>query len=282
MPLTKAGKANLEKEAQTALALAPENPPDLRMEQVPIANLVFRSEPKPGPALRDSVRNWTVLQPLLVHEAPNGNLAVVDGNRRALAARDVQLTVPCLITSDLGYLKHVASMMLNNTREKNLIQEMESIDALLEKGATAEEIAKATGTPTNTIKKRMRLRNLDPSIQALVKEGKVASGVAEQIAKLSKTEQGMLLDGVKERDPDKTHRSVISEDDVKAVRSAASQQAALSIDPSLFDDPPTLGGATGFDRFAMDVEVFVDAVKRQEKTQAEVIAAVKKAWKGTG
>lgn len=276
--------AKTDDATQELLMLTPDEPPDLMFKELHPAEIIVRQFPKPNAALRHSVASWGVMQAVLVHDK-GGQYVAVDGNRRVLAARDADKLVPCMVSADLGYLKHVATMMLNNTRERNLIAEMESIDALLLTGASVEAIARSTGTSTATIQKRMKLRTLNPMIRRMVEDGMVANGTAERIAKLNATDQQRLVDKVRASTtkesgvPDKT-RGVITDDDVKAVRRATSQQAAMSLDPSLFDDPQAVGTATGdYDNFAVAVDHFVGAVKSWGKTQAETIAAIKAEWK---
>jgi ParB-like chromosome segregation protein Spo0J len=263
---------------QTALKLAPEAPPDLEMRRIHPTLLIVKEQPKPSKALRDSVAAWGVLQSVLVHKE-GAPLAVVDGNRRVLAALDagpdIVEDVPCLVTSDFAYLKHVAAMMLNNTRERNILAESESIDALLNDGHDVKSIARATGVSVATIQKRMKLRNLNPAVRSLLDDGRIASGVAEQIAKLSKSEQNRLVKATETLD--RGGRSAITEDDVKAVRRAESQHAAQSLDPSLFDDPPPAQNQSELSDTA--TSFYVSAMIDAGKTQAEVIAAIKKHWK---
>jgi len=265
---------------QAILNLAPDGPPDLEAMDLRAEDLVVRDFPKPNAGLRMAIKNWGILQAVLVHR-DGEKLVVVDGNRRVLAAREAERLVPCLVTNDLGYLKHVATLMLNNTRERNILAEEEAIDELLAKGATVQDVAKMTGTTKAIVEKRLRLKKLSPEIRQMVKDGKVASGVAEQIVKLSPSEQAELVKGAmadrEYGDPDAKDLKITA-DDVKAVRRAVAQQTALSIDPKVFESTYDMASArVTFSEVRL--ESFVRSVRGDGMALNDVIKQIRGEWK---
>jgi len=268
---------------QVALTLMPETPPDLEQTEKHPEELTVREIPKPSKALIDSVRNWGVIQPVFVHRnVGDDDLVVVDGNRRVLAARNADVMVPCVITENLAYLKHVATLMLNNLRSPNLIAETESIDALLAQGATVETIAQMTGSTVATVKKRLRLRNLTPEVRAMVDSGKVKGGVAERIAKLSKAEQDRVVATVKARDvdPDRpkgTRMGTITDDDVSAVRRAVNQHAAITSTADLFGTQPGVEAASA-SFAAIRIESFVRSLRKDGVSLADLTKLIRAEW----
>lgn len=236
-----------EQTEQAVLPLAPEEPPDLTQRMIHADELCVRETPRPSAALRHSVATWGVLQSVLVHyDEQTKQLVVIEGNRRVLAAREAGIEVSCLVTTDLGYLKHVATVMLNSTRERNPVAELDAIEALMERGATIEQIAKEVGLSVATIKKRLRAQTIIPEIRREIDSGRIAPGIVERIAKLSKAEQDALVDDV--WGDDRERKARITADDVKRVRTAVVQQTAIDLPPDVFGDGPT--GGEPVDRIA--------------------------------
>lgn len=260
---------------QLSIALAPEAPPDLEMREYHPDELTAKDIPKPGAALKRNIAAWGVLQPVLVHRNGDDKLVVVDGNRRTLAARAADVMVPCVVTANLGYLKHVATMMLNSLHERNLIAEMESIDALLDEGATVESIANMTGTSKATVEKRLKLRNLNPTIRQMVVDGKIANGIAERVAKLSKPEQERLLEETKKDDGTPGR---ITADDIKDLRRAVSQQTAMTELGDLFAEAPAITPEQVEEYRDVRLRVFVSSVRRDGIALKDITAQIKKEW----
>lgn len=236
---------------QALLPLTPEAPPDLKQQSIRPDRLNIRETPKPDAALRHSVGTWGVLKPVLVHRVENAHqddegqygfdLIVVDGNRRTLAAKQAiesellpdDYAIPCVVTSDLGYLQNVARIMLNATQDRNPIAEMEAIDELLRQGYSESQIASETGMAVGTIRQRLRYLNLIPAIKKAVDEGFIKPSVATHLVKLSATEQEALVARLTvEGKPLR-----IKLQDVKQARTAATQAATLALPSALWETP---------------------------------------------
>lgn len=273
---------------QTLLPLSPESPPDLEQVRIDVLSLEGRENPKPNAALRESVAKWGVLQSVLVHYVDGKNI-IVDGNRRWMAARMAQEKhpesdhkVPCLRTSDLRYLKHVATIMMNETRDKNPAAEFEAIDALVQQGYDLKTIARETGMPMSTIKKRLEFANLIPALRDQAKDGRIKAGVVEKLSKLSQSEQKQVLMDATESGEDGPTINRITLDDVKDVRRVANQAAMESLPGDLFDDLPVTQDLiedqklADFARFILSTgRSYTQVVDRLRKVYLELFAEAK-------
>lgn len=230
---------------QSLLPLSPEAPIDLVHEFVNPEGLIYKQNPRPNLALRRSVKDWGVMKPILVHRSyapdavdgkPVPALVVVDGNRRVGAALEAGIHVHAMITSDLGYLKSVATIMLNETGDKNPLAVMEALDELIDAGYSESDIAAKTGMSVATVRKRLKLRKIVPEIRSKMADGKVAPGIAERIAKLTPTEQIALYNAAYPDAPDATVVPITAES-IRNMRSVGTQATLSKLPSGFFNDP---------------------------------------------
>lgn len=234
---------------QSLLPLSPEAPIDLVHEFVDPEALIYKQNPRPNLALRRSVKDWGVMKPILVHRshvrdeasgALDPALVVVDGNRRVGAALEAGIHVHAMITSDLGYLKSVATIMLNETGDKNPLAVLEALDFLIDAGYSESDIALKTGMSVATVRKRLKLRKIVPEIRAKIADGKVAPGIAEKIAKLTAREQIALYNAAYPDSPEATVVPITAES-IRNLRGVGSQATLSQLPAGFFDDPAESG-----------------------------------------
>ena len=134
-------------------------------------------------ALADSIREVGLLQPVLVRPAGDG-FELVAGERRWRAARRVGLQViPALVreTDDNTALEQ--GLVENLQREDlNPLEEAAAYQQLIEDfGLTHEQVAARVGRSRAAISNTLRLMQLPPSIQRLVREGQLTMGHARAL-----------------------------------------------------------------------------------------------------
>lgn len=146
--------------------------------------------------LARSMRSQGVLQPLLV--APRtvrGEevFVVLDGHRRLAAARQGQIgALPCLITAE-GTRDETLATMLAAAMHKGLgpLEQAEAFKALQNQGMTISQIAAQTGYHPNTVRDRLRLRELPREARDMLAEREITVGHATQLARqVSKNGKG--------------------------------------------------------------------------------------------
>lgn len=141
--------------------------------------------------LADSIREFGILQPLLVQKKDN-HYEIIAGERRWRAAKLAGLTeVPVLIreydkqrTMEVSLIENIQRSDLNPIEEalgyQRLIQEFH---------LTQEEIASRVSKNRATITNSMRLLKLDERIQHMLVEGQLTSGHARALLGLEEHEK---------------------------------------------------------------------------------------------
>jgi ParB family chromosome partitioning protein len=136
--------------------------------------------------LADSIRERGLLQPITVR--PNGQrFEIVAGERRwrahrLLAKQEITANV---VAMDDGE-RDLAAIIENLQREDIApIEEANAFRRLIDKGMTAEDIAKATGAALFRVRWRLQLLNLSPAILALFEGAQLDRQQAMEIARLS-------------------------------------------------------------------------------------------------
>ena len=170
--------------------------------------------------LMDSIKEYGIIQPLLVRKEENDTYEIISGHRRFLAATRLELKdVPVDV---LEISKDEADILLvdsNLHRENISISEKAfayklKFEALKNQGKrtdltssqvgtklrTDEEMAKAVGESRNQIQRYIRLTNLFPELLQLVDDGKIAFTVAVELSYLSKDEQTQLYETIQSED----------------------------------------------------------------------------------
>lgn len=125
--------------------------------------------------ITDSIRSQGILQPLQVEDI-EGELWLIDGLHRMMAARDIGLTeVPCMVTRGTTEGVLVKNLVVNRQRGKtNPAEEAQLIRSLMENGdIPLEKIARVSGLSVGWTRKLYDLAFLPPSVLGLVAIGKL-------------------------------------------------------------------------------------------------------------
>lgn len=135
-------------------------------------------------SLVDSIRVVGVLQPVLVREVGDGDYELIAGERRCRAARRAGLqTIPALVhrASDVASLEQ--ALIENIQREGlNPLDEAAAYQQLMEDfSLTQEEVARRVGRTRATISNTLRLLQLPPAVQRLVREERLSAGHARAL-----------------------------------------------------------------------------------------------------
>lgn len=145
--------------------------------------------------LSDSIRENGILQNLTVvpHEDKAGQYTVIIGHRRLAAAQLAGLTsLPCIITQ-MSQADQVKTMLMENMQRTDLtpLEQADGFQLMLDLGVPLQEISDDSGFSTSTIRRRLKLRELDRQIL----EERILSGAT--LMDLAELEQ---LDDPKVRD----------------------------------------------------------------------------------
>ena len=134
--------------------------------------------------LSQSIKNFGIIQPLVVKQAENGYYVIVAGERRWRAARLAGLTHVPAIVKDYTDAEVLQVALIENVQREDLNPIEEAMcyrrlaDELL---LTQEDIAQIVGKSRNTISYAIGLLNLDPRVQSFLIEGQLTPGHARSL-----------------------------------------------------------------------------------------------------
>lgn len=176
-----------------------------KMQNLRIADIEPRSEqPRKNfdqesmEALADSIRDYGVLQPIIVQESKNlaGTYEIVAGERRWRAARMAGLTEIPSIILDGDELKAAQVAVIENVQRENLnpVEEAFAYQALIDRfGLTQDEVAKQVGKSRPAVANMLRLIDLPDEVLEALKAGDISTGHARALLGLEEEDDMILL-----------------------------------------------------------------------------------------
>lgn len=145
-------------------------------------------------ALADSIREYGVLQPILVRPLGTGMYQIVAGERRWRAARMLGLDEVPVNIKELSDLEAMQIAIVENLQRENLnpLEEASGYSELIEKfGMTQEKVAKLVGRSRSAVANAVRLLTLPESVQKMVESGDLSAGHARAL--LSFDDEELLI-----------------------------------------------------------------------------------------
>ncbi|SNS79300.1 chromosome segregation DNA-binding protein [Geodermatophilus saharensis] len=141
--------------------------------------------------LTHSVREFGLLQPVVVREGGEGRYELIMGERRLRAARAAGLeTVPAIVreTEDDALLRDALLENIHRV-QLNPLEEAAAYQQLLEEfGATHEELAQRIGRSRSQVTNTIRLLKLPVKVQTRVAAGVISAGHARALLGLDDAE----------------------------------------------------------------------------------------------
>lgn len=144
--------------------------------------------------LADSIRTQGVVQPILVRPLTGqaGSYEIIAGERRWRAAQMAGLqNIPALIRAVPDRAAACIALIENIQREDlNPLEEAQTFNRLLQEfGMTHESVAEAVGRSRSTVTNLLRLLELHPEVQELLRSGHLEMGHARAVAGLKPEQQ---------------------------------------------------------------------------------------------
>ena len=134
-------------------------------------------------SLAESIREVGILQPVLVRETDDG-YELIAGERRWRAARRVGLqNIPALVreTDDASALEHALVENVHRS-DLNVLEEAAAYQQLIEDfGLTHEEVSIRVGRSRTSVTNTLRLLQLPPTVQRLVRDKSLTMGHARAL-----------------------------------------------------------------------------------------------------
>jgi ParB family chromosome partitioning protein len=152
--------------------------------------------------LAASIKEYGVLQPIIVRSIHQGQYQITAGERRWRAAKIAGLTtIPAIIQNNLEQKNFAISLIENIQREElNAIELAQAFYRLnAEYGLSHESIAMMVGKSRATITNFLRLLNLSQKVQELLIATKLEMGHAKALLTLPFEKQELLAQRVVEK-----------------------------------------------------------------------------------
>jgi len=146
--------------------------------------------------LSESIKEYGLLQPIVVKLNKNGFYTIIAGERRWRASRLAGLKEIPAVIKDVSEQTEKEITLIENIQRENLNswEEAAGIKELIEDyGLTQEEVAKKIGRSRTAVTNILRLLNLPEEIKELLKEEKITQGHARALLSL---ENGVLAQEV--------------------------------------------------------------------------------------
>lgn len=145
--------------------------------------------------LADSIREYGIIQPLVVARH-DGGYRLIAGERRLRAAKRVGLTVVPVVMRDANEHERLAIALIENVQRVDLnpIELAFGYKRLRDEfSLTQEEIAKRVGKSRPGVANILRMLNLNQTIQDALRKGMITEGVGKIIMSLETEQQQMDL-----------------------------------------------------------------------------------------
>lgn len=148
--------------------------------------------------LADSIKANGVLQNLTVVPRAEGGYTVVIGHRRLAAAKLAGLeALPCVV-ADMDSRSQVQTMLMENIQRSDLsvYEQAQGFQMMLDMGASVEEIAKKSGFSQTTVRRRVKMMELDQDELKEVSSRQISLSDFDRLAQIEdiKTRNKVLKD----------------------------------------------------------------------------------------
>ena len=163
----------------------------------------------------ESIREYGVLTPAIARPREDGGYELIAGHRRKHACELAGLMTMPVIVRDIDRNTATIMMVDSNLQRENILPSERAkaykmkLDAIKRQGArhdltstqlaqklSVEKVAEEAGTSKDQIRRYIRLTELDPELQKMVDEGKIAMTPAVEISYLKPDEQKLLIETI--------------------------------------------------------------------------------------
>jgi len=137
--------------------------------------------------LSASIRQYGLMQPIVVRQLGAGEYELIAGERRLRACKNNgMLKIQAVVMYANGTDSAVLALIENIQREDlNFIEEAEAFCAIItEHGMTQEELADRIGKNQSTIANKIRILRLSPEVRAIIAENGLTERHARALLKL--------------------------------------------------------------------------------------------------
>jgi len=150
--------------------------------------------------LAESIKNYGIIQPIIVHPISNGRYEIIAGERRWRAAGIAKLKEVPIVIRELDSENMMELALVENLQRVDLnpIDEALGYKTLQEKyNLNQEQIAERIGKNRSTISNSLRILNLPQEIKELIEIGNISFGHARALSSLpSENKQRQVVEKI--------------------------------------------------------------------------------------
>jgi ParB family chromosome partitioning protein len=146
--------------------------------------------------LVNSIKEFGIIEPLIVSPLKQGSYKLVAGERRLRAAKILDLKTVPVILRTVSEQQRLEISLIENLQRRDLtsIEEANAYKKLIEEfSLTQEELAKKLGKSRSKIANSLRLLNLPAEVQALLGNGRLSEGHAKVILELATPQEQIIM-----------------------------------------------------------------------------------------
>lgn len=136
--------------------------------------------------LANSIKEKGIMQNLTVVPRIDSTYTVIIGHRRLAAAKAAGLTeVPCIIT-EMSPQEQVATMLLENMQRSDLTlyEQAQGFQMMIDFGENVESISKKTGLSESTVRRRVKLSELNQDTLKKVSDRQISISDLDRLSKI--------------------------------------------------------------------------------------------------
>lgn len=137
--------------------------------------------------LAESIKARGIMQNLtVVPRDGNDSYTVIIGHRRMAAAKEAGLTeLPCII-AEMDQREQVTTMLLENMQRSDLTvyEQAQGFQMMLDLGSSVEEISQKSGFSTTTVRRRVKMMELNQDVLKEVSERQLSLFDFDELAKI--------------------------------------------------------------------------------------------------
>jgi len=156
-----------------------------------------RFEPAALTELARSIRSNGIVQPIVVSPRPDGDFAIVAGERRFRAAKEAGLkSVPVVVRPSVTEAERLELALVENLQRQDLnpMEEAGAFGRLRDEfHLTQDQIAEKVGKDRSSVANSLRLLKLCNGVREQIREGLLTAGHAKAIAALSSADDQQRL-----------------------------------------------------------------------------------------
>lgn len=138
--------------------------------------------------LSESIKNYGILQPIVVKPDEDGRYMIIAGERRYRASRKAKLREVPVVIKDIPMKDIMEIALIENLQREDLnsIEEALAYKSLIDNyKVTQEEISEAVGKSRPHITNTLRLLNLSSEVIMMVESGQMTAGHGKALLRLT-------------------------------------------------------------------------------------------------